>query len=163
MSLGQKFRWMKRSFQLLLILNIFMVTWGLVAFAKYVQVHEPTALELGFVGISTFFFGIVLPAIIISRIQSVGREMAKQAQEKIIKILATWMEASQIAQKTGIQNPFLWLNVVLTLGEAFLHDNDHPAAALFTEISPMLRKEIRAKLYGETNSTGTGTKGPRVV
>lgn len=151
MGLYRKFKFLRLAFQSILVLNIFLVAWGLVALSKYLEVYETNTLELMFVGTLTLVVGFLVPAYLLNLVTKQMREIKEQAEQKIAGLVGVWLQSMEKHDGDVYSNPLFWMNIALGTAETLVKDSSHPAGAFFYELSPMIRNEIRKHL--ETSTT----------
>ena len=151
-ELTRKFFILRWAFQALLVVNVFLIAWGVIALVRYFDAHDASMLELAFVGTFTLFVGFIFPFLILTLILRELNRIRREMQERAMSAVAAWLEGMRSADGEMVKNPLFWTNLGLAVLEALLRDMQHPAVIIFKELSPVLRAEISKRLHGKSES-----------
>lgn len=162
MSLFRRYQMYKHLLQTSLILNTFFLCAGFVALARWLQNHEPTQIELIFVGAGVLIFGILLPIFIFNQITKKMLAIRKQTEAMFAQYVSQWINTfEEFEDDEPLKNPKFWLNMALILFEALGDNSKHPGLQALGEFAPMLRKEIKSASHGVSAGVSAGAKSSR--
>lgn len=140
MGLVNKIIWLKRVFQILLVINVFLIGAGAVALSVFLKTHEVSALQMALVGGATLLIGFILPLFIIASLTQAALKARKQTEEAAAKLISGWIGYQD--QEKGVADPIFWLKMVLLGAEVWGENARHPMASSVAQFAPVLRKEL---------------------
>lgn len=144
MDLIRRYHWYRHLLQICFALNAFFIMLGGVALIRWFQTHDPTEAELLIVGVGTFVFGVLGPFYLLKQFSKKTMELKKQMELMVVQYVSEWIVAlEQYEDAEPLKDPKFWLNMSFLLAETLGEHSDHPFFQVVTEISPLLRKEIR--------------------
>lgn len=97
------------------------------------------------VGLLTFIFGIVLPLLISYFLTKTLLEAKKSYEEMVAQWIAKYLQEWRTAGDQPFQDPFFWMNLVITTVEIFGPQSKHPAMQILSEFAPVIKREINKR------------------
>ncbi len=158
MGLFRRYQWYKHLLQISLVLNTLFLCLGFVALARWLQNHEPTQLEMIFVGFGVLVFGILMPLYVFNKITQKMIAIRRQTETLVAQYVSQWVSTfEEFDDDEPLKNPKFWLNMALILFESVGDNSRHPGLQALGEFAPLLRKEIKSSTAKTTRKRKANT------
>ena len=109
---------------------------------KMAKREDQLSSALMWLGSLTLIFGIAIPMIVFSLLAKAMRQAQKALSEAARDIVRSWSKALDKHGDDPFKNPHFWMEVLLIFGEQMGHHSRHPAFALTSELSYLVREEL---------------------
>ena len=104
--------------------------------------EDKLSSALMWLGSLTIIFGIAIPMIVFSLLAKALRAAQIALSESARDIVHSWSKALDKHGDDPFKNPKFWMEVLLIFGEQMGHHSRHPAFAITSELSYLVREEL---------------------
>lgn len=128
-----------------MLFNGALIMLGVVAAVRFIRDEQLRNAEMMFVGLGVLVFGIILPLVLIRKIDHTVKAWEIDAKNLVAEWLTVWAEAKDKhrADDSILTDVALWVNVTLVGLQSLKGKISNPYFQFFTEVAGLVRESLK--------------------